>query len=72
MMAHHLFDFEKMCDEVCTSALDDIGPDSNEEVPVVLMEAQHDGKVTISPITEELLSTYIEKDFKVNHIAHHV
>lgn len=57
-MAHHLFDFEQSCDQICAAS----------SVPAaVLVEASPDGLLRSRSVDEQLVENYMEKDFKVNH-----
>jgi hypothetical protein len=56
-MAYHLFDFEQACDQICSSS----------SVPAaVLVETSPDGLLRSRPVNEQLVESYIEKDFKVD------
>jgi hypothetical protein len=56
-MAHHLFDFEQACDEICAA---------NSVPAAVLVEASPGGLLRSRPVDQQLVKNYIEKDFKVN------
>ena len=65
-MAHQLIDFEAACNEVYEKFLTSGISKADQSPFVILREVFADGTRCSLPVTEELVKTYIEKDFEVS------
>jgi len=59
-MAHHLVDLEHVCNEILEKLAAAKSPS------LTLTELSADGSLRTLPVTEELVQTYIERDFGVS------
>ena len=65
-MAHHLVDYAKTCDQICTDIPNTASSDIEKGPSVVLTEVFPSGKVCTQVVDEKLLEAYVEKDFMVS------
>ena len=68
-MAHHLINFEQVCDQICAKTTESLVLDAEHRSPVNLIEVLPNGEVRNRPLSENLLETYIAADLKASRAS---